>query len=153
MLKFHPPLFSIFSLAAILVGNRDHGHNFQREPSKDHSTKVWLQLVQWFLRRRLKCEMLTDGRRTTDDKRRTKSDDNSSPGLKARWAKKKDSPEKAETQGTPDEEKTKQKHNTIYIWQTRRTEHRFYEGRLSSKTDIKRIVYLYCSFLLLYDVN
>jgi hypothetical protein len=35
------------------------------------STKVWLQLVQWFLRRRLKCEMLTDGRRTTDDGRQT----------------------------------------------------------------------------------
>jgi hypothetical protein len=25
-----------------------------------HSTKVWLQLAQWFLMRRLKCEMLTD---------------------------------------------------------------------------------------------
>jgi hypothetical protein len=58
------------------------GHNFERGPSKDYSTKVWLQLVQWFLRRRLKCEMLTDGRQT-------KSDDNSSHGLKARWAKKK----------------------------------------------------------------
>jgi hypothetical protein len=34
-------------------------------------------LAQWFLRRRLKCEMLMDGRRT-------KSDDNSSHGLKAR---------------------------------------------------------------------
>ena len=44
------------------------GHNFERRPSKDHSTKVWLQLVQWFLRRRLKCEMLTDGRQTTDEK-------------------------------------------------------------------------------------
>jgi hypothetical protein len=33
---------------------------FGRGPSKDHSTKVWLQLAQWFLRRRLKCEMLTD---------------------------------------------------------------------------------------------
>jgi hypothetical protein len=31
----------------------------------DHSTKVWLQLAQWFLRRRLKCEMLTDGRKVT----------------------------------------------------------------------------------------
>jgi hypothetical protein len=31
-------------------------------------TKVWLQLAQWFLRRRLKCEMLTDGRETTDEK-------------------------------------------------------------------------------------
>ena len=39
-------------------------------PSKDHSTKVWLQLAQWFLRRRLKCEMLTDGRQTTDDGRK-----------------------------------------------------------------------------------
>ena len=46
------------------------GHNSERGPSKDHSTKVWLQLVQWFLRRRLKCEMLTDGRRTTDDRRK-----------------------------------------------------------------------------------
>jgi hypothetical protein len=25
-------------------------------PFKDHSTKVWLQLVQWFLRRRFLCE-------------------------------------------------------------------------------------------------
>ena len=33
--------------------------------------------------------MLTDGRRTTDDRRRTKSDGNSSHGLKVRWAKKK----------------------------------------------------------------
>ena len=27
------------------------GHHFGRGPSKDHSTKVWLQLAQWFLRR------------------------------------------------------------------------------------------------------
>jgi hypothetical protein len=81
-IKISSPLFSIFSLAAILVESRDHRtHNFGRGPSKDHSTKVWLQLAQWFLRRRLKCEMLTDGRQT-------KSDDNSSHGLKARWAKK-----------------------------------------------------------------
>ena len=32
------------------------GHNFGRRPSKDHSTKVWLQLTQWFLRRRFWCE-------------------------------------------------------------------------------------------------
>ena len=87
-IKISSPLFSIFSLAAILVGSRDHRTQFWKGPSKDHSTKVWLQLVQWFLRRRLKCEMLMDGRRTTDDRRRTKSDDNSSHGLKARWAKK-----------------------------------------------------------------
>jgi hypothetical protein len=35
------------------------GHSFGRAPSKDHSTKVWLQLAQWFLRRRIKCEKLT----------------------------------------------------------------------------------------------
>jgi len=32
------------------------GHNLGRGPSKDHSTKVWLQLAQWFLRRRFLCE-------------------------------------------------------------------------------------------------
>jgi hypothetical protein len=32
------------------------GHIFGRGPSKDHSTKVWLQLAQWFLKRRLWCE-------------------------------------------------------------------------------------------------
>jgi hypothetical protein len=32
------------------------GHNFGRGPSKDHSTKVWLQLAQWFLRKRFLCE-------------------------------------------------------------------------------------------------
>ena len=31
-------------------------NNFGREPSKDHSTKVWLQLAQWFLMRRFLCE-------------------------------------------------------------------------------------------------
>ena len=66
-IKISSPLFSILSLAAILVGSRDHRTHFERGPSKDHSTKVWLQLVQWFLRRRLKCEMLTDGRQTKSD--------------------------------------------------------------------------------------
>jgi hypothetical protein len=32
------------------------GHNFGRGPPKDHSTKVLLQLTQWFLRRRFLCE-------------------------------------------------------------------------------------------------
>ena len=32
------------------------GHNCGRGPSKDHSTKVWLQLAQWFLRTRFLCE-------------------------------------------------------------------------------------------------
>ena len=54
-LKFIP-LFSIFSLAAILLGRQDHRTQFWKGPSKDHSTKVWLQLAQWFLRRRFLCE-------------------------------------------------------------------------------------------------
>ena len=32
------------------------GHIFGRVPSKDHSTNAWLQLAQWFLRRRFLCE-------------------------------------------------------------------------------------------------
>ena len=68
-LNFIPP-FIYFSLVAILVGSRDHQTHFGRGPSKDHSTKVWLQLAQWFLRRRLKCEMLTYGRRTKSDDNR-----------------------------------------------------------------------------------
>jgi hypothetical protein len=32
------------------------GHNFGRGTSKDYSTKVWLQLAQWFLRKRFLCE-------------------------------------------------------------------------------------------------
>jgi hypothetical protein len=47
----------------ILVGSRDHRTLFSRGPHMEHSNKVCLQLVQWLLRRRLKCEMLTDGRR------------------------------------------------------------------------------------------
>jgi hypothetical protein len=39
--KIIPP-FSIFSLAAILVGSWDHRTQIGRGPSKDHSTKVWL---------------------------------------------------------------------------------------------------------------
>jgi hypothetical protein len=31
-------------------------HKFERESSKYHSTKVWLQLAQWVLRRTFLCE-------------------------------------------------------------------------------------------------
>ena len=50
------PLFSIFSLVPAWLEVGITGHNFGRGPSKDHSTKVWLQLAQWFLRRRFLCE-------------------------------------------------------------------------------------------------
>ena len=50
-------------------------HNFERGPSKDHSSKVWSKLAQWFLRRRLKCEKLTT------DERQKKPDGKNSHGL------------------------------------------------------------------------
>ena len=49
------------------------GHNFERNPPKDHPCHVWFNLVHGFQRRRFKCESLrvrrTDGRMTTDDGR------------------------------------------------------------------------------------
>jgi hypothetical protein len=54
-LNFIPPfLFLTWRLSWLEVGIT--GHNFGRGPSKDHSTIVWLQLAQWFLRRRFLCE-------------------------------------------------------------------------------------------------
>jgi hypothetical protein len=51
LFKISSPLFSIFSLAAILVGIRDHRTQFWKG-----AIQVWLQLSQWFLRRRFLCE-------------------------------------------------------------------------------------------------
>ena len=48
-LKFHPPFF-YFSLVAILVGSWEHGTQFWK------GAKIWLQLAQWFLRRRILCK-------------------------------------------------------------------------------------------------
>ena len=73
--KFHLPFF-YFQLGGHLGWKSGSPNTI----FKDHSTKVWLQLAQCFLRRRLKCEMLRNGRQT-------KSDGNSSHGLKARRAK------------------------------------------------------------------
>ena len=39
------------------------GHNFERDPPRDHSCQVWFNLVWGFQRRRFKCESL---QRTTD---------------------------------------------------------------------------------------
>ena len=54
--KFHPPFFLFLAWRPSWLEVRIIGHNFGRGPSKDHSTKVWLQLAQWFLRRRFLCE-------------------------------------------------------------------------------------------------
>ena len=44
-----PPYFLV--TAAMFMVDRDPGYNFERGPFKDHSTKVWLKLTQWFQRR------------------------------------------------------------------------------------------------------
>jgi hypothetical protein len=62
-LKFHPPFFLFLAWWPSWLEVGITGHNFGGGLFKDHSTKVWLQLAQWFLRRRLKCEMLSDGRK------------------------------------------------------------------------------------------
>ena len=67
-IKISSPFFLFLAWRPFWLEVRITGHNFGRRPSKDHSTKVWLQLAQWCLRRRLKCEMLTDGWQTTDGK-------------------------------------------------------------------------------------
>ena len=54
--KFHPPFFLFLAWWPFWMEVGITGHNFGRGPSKDHSTKVLLQLAQWFLRRRFLCE-------------------------------------------------------------------------------------------------
>jgi hypothetical protein len=47
----------------------DPGSHVARGPSNEHFWQDWLKSVQRFQRRRVKCEKLTDGRRTlTHDK-------------------------------------------------------------------------------------
>ena len=54
--KISSPLFSFLAWRTSWLEVGIIGHIFRMGPSKDHSTKVWLQLVQWFLKRRLLCE-------------------------------------------------------------------------------------------------
>jgi hypothetical protein len=55
-LKFHPPFFLFLASWPSWLEVGISGHIFGRGPSKDHSTKVLLQLAKWFLRRRFLCE-------------------------------------------------------------------------------------------------
>ena len=50
-LKFHPPFFLFLAWRPSWLEVGITGHDLQGP--KDHSTKFWLQLAQWFLRRRL----------------------------------------------------------------------------------------------------
>ena len=61
-LKFHPPFFLFLAWQPSWLKVGINGHNFGRGPYKYHSTKAWLQLAQWFLRRRLKFTTYDDGR-------------------------------------------------------------------------------------------
>ena len=60
------------------ISNQHQKHNSGRGPSSEHFWQVWLISVQWFQRRRFKCEKLTDGR---TDGRRMLTHDKSSHGL------------------------------------------------------------------------
>jgi hypothetical protein len=46
--KFHPPFFLFLAWCPSWLEVGITGHNFGRGPFKDHSTKVWLQLAQWY---------------------------------------------------------------------------------------------------------
>jgi hypothetical protein len=48
--------------AAILNGCRAVGHNFEREPPRDHPCQVWFNLVQRFQRRRFKYDLKIEKR-------------------------------------------------------------------------------------------
>ena len=54
--KLHPPFFLFLAWRPTWLEVGITRQNFERGPSKDFSTKVWLQLAQWFLRRRFLCE-------------------------------------------------------------------------------------------------
>jgi hypothetical protein len=47
---------SIYSNGGLLGAD---GHNFERDPPRDHPCQVWFNLVQWFQRRRFKCDLLS----------------------------------------------------------------------------------------------
>ena len=36
------------------------GHNFERDPLRDHPYQVWFNLVKWFQRKRFKCDLLSN---------------------------------------------------------------------------------------------
>ena len=54
--KFHHPFFLFLAWRISWLEIGITGHIFGRGPSKDHFTKDWLQLAQWFLKRRFVCE-------------------------------------------------------------------------------------------------
>ena len=54
--KISSPLFLFLAWRPSWLKVGITGHKFGRGLSKDHSTKIWLGLTQWFLKRRFLCE-------------------------------------------------------------------------------------------------
>ena len=73
-LKFQPMRTHYGPWQPCWISNQHQKHKSGRGPSNEHFWQVWFKSVQWFQRRRFKCEKLTDGRRTP-------SHDKSSHGL------------------------------------------------------------------------
>jgi hypothetical protein len=55
---FVQPIYTDYA-AVILNGGGAVGHNFERDPPRDHTCQVWFNLVQRFQRRRFKCDLLS----------------------------------------------------------------------------------------------
>ena len=60
-IKISSPLFSIFCLAAMLVGSRDHRTHFWKGAIQGPFHQSLVQIGMWLQRSWLKCEKLTDG--------------------------------------------------------------------------------------------
>jgi hypothetical protein len=63
-----PKYLTIFLVKAEVIifswiSNQHQKHKSGGEPSNEHFWQVWFNSVQWFQRRRFKCEKLTNGRR------------------------------------------------------------------------------------------
>ena len=89
-IKISSPLFSIFSLAAILVGSRDHQTQFWKGAIQRPFHQSLVQIGPVALEELIKMWKVngrTDGRRTTDDGRSVVTIAHMT--LWVRWAKKK----------------------------------------------------------------
>ena len=68
-LKFQPMRTHYGPWQPCWISNQHKKHKSGRGPSNEHFWQGWFNSVQWFQRRRFKCEKLTNGRRTlTHDK-------------------------------------------------------------------------------------
>ena len=62
-LKFQPMRTHYGPWQPCWISNQHQKHKSGRGPSNEHFWQVWFKFVQWFQRRRFKCEKLTDGQR------------------------------------------------------------------------------------------